>query len=191
MTTVKEIITNIKTVLKEHLRIMKSEIKMLRDDVFLIHLPIPDKAKSFPYHVGMNGHNLFVPLSFGPDGIDLKIELPSFEEEYGFVSDHAAASLAIEGLVAAHEDELSEVRVRVFRNYITDDYIRSHIRLYITPKSDMEFEIDPWFHFLYQKEKSNTIVVSIDADVVFDVYRELMEEEKQTSAQDMNTDYEP
>ena len=144
---------------------------MIRDDTFQLHLPIPDKTKSLPQFYGNAGQEVFVPFAYGPDGIDLVINLPLFEEQFGLVSDQAAASLAFKGLVAAHEDELSEVRLSVFRDYITDDYIRSHIRLDITPKSDMEFVIDPWFHVISRLD--STVVVSIDADVVYDVYRDL------------------
>lgn len=176
MTTVNEIIKNMKTVLRKHFGIVKAEIKKICDDEFAIHLPLPDKVKSFPYHVGMDGNNVFVPVSFGPDGIDMTIELPSFEKEYGLVSDYRAACLAAKGLMTRHEEELSEVRADVLRDYVTDNYVRSHIRLHVTPKPNKELEIEPWFHFLYRE--GNTIVVSIDADMVFDVYRELVAEDK-------------
>lgn len=171
MTTVKEIITSIKAVLKKQFEIMKLEVKMLRNDVYQIHIPTPDKVKSFPHCVGNDGHEVFVPMTFGPEGIDLTINLNYFEEEYGPVSDQAAVSLAVRGLLAYHEDSLSEVRAVVDRDYVTDDYIRSYIRLNITLRPDVEFIIDPWFHIIFRE--GNTIVVSIDADVVYDVYRDL------------------
>ncbi len=179
MTTIKEIISNIKAVLKDNFDIVKAEIKMVKADCFEIRLPLPGKVKSFPYCIGEDGYNVFVPISFGPDGVNLSTYLPSLERKYGLMSDHSAASLALKGLLARHEDEISEACVDIQREYVTDDYIRSNIRLLITPKPDVEFEIDPWFHLQYRE--GNTIVVSIDSDVVFDVYRHLWAEAEKES----------
>ena len=95
------------------------------------------------------------------------------------MSDNEAARLVARGLMATHKNELSEVRAGVLREYVTEDYIRSRIRLFITPKTDAEFRIDPWFHILFCE--GNTIEVSIDADVVFDVYRNLKQDGKTES----------
>lgn len=171
MTTIKEIISNIKAVLKDNFDIVKAEIKMVKADCFEIRLPLPGKVKSFPYCIGEDGYNVFVPISFGPDGVNLSTYLPQFERKYGLMSDHLAASLAHRGLFAKHGEEIAETCVGIHREYVTDDYIRSHIRLFITPKPDVEFVVDPWFHVL--PPEGNTIVVSIDADVVFDVYGDL------------------
>ena len=171
MTTIKEIITNLKTVLKKEFKIVKSDIKMIRHDVFAIHLPIITKVSSFPTS---NEHDVFVPVSFGPEGIDLTVRLPSFEQEFGLMSDHEAAELALKGLYAGHPNEFSEVRVGVFRDYVTDDYVRSYVGLTITLKPDVAFQIDPWFHELFRD--GDTITVSVDADVVYDVYRTLKDD---------------
>lgn len=176
MTTVKKIIKNIKTVLRKEFKIVKSEIKMIRHDVFAIHLPIPTKVSSFP---SSSEHNVFVPVSFGPEGIDLTVRLPLFEQEFGLMSDHPAAELALKGLYAGHPNEFSEVRVSVLRDYVTDDYVRSHIGLTITVMPDVDFQVDPWFHL--EHREGNTIVLSIDADVVFDVYCHLWAEAEKES----------
>lgn len=99
MTTINEIIKNIKVSLRQNFKIVKAEIKMIRDDLFSVHLPVPDRVKPFPHRVGMDGDDVFVPVSFGPDGVDLTIDRPSFEKEYGLVSDYPAACLAAKGLM--------------------------------------------------------------------------------------------
>ena len=175
MTTLKKIIESIKAVLKKEFGILTSQIKMIRYDVFSIHLPLPTKKKTLH---GSFGHSVFVPVAYGPGGIDLTVRLSDFEREFGLMSDNEEAELALKGVLEDHRDEITEVRVDILRDYISDDYVRSFIRLTITSKPDVVFQMDPWFRVMYRE--GNIITVSVDADVIKDVYRRLKDNSEES-----------